>query len=152
MSQEDVLVDYLRVLAPYIGLTLRVDEHNCCRLKLREDLACQIEAALNGALQITTVLGILPAGRIRALAMKAALQCNGVMPPPSSILSYSPKHSVLILELHLPLGTSPETIQEAFKNHLELAVAWQDALRAGGGFPSPPDKRPSARDVRGEPR
>jgi hypothetical protein len=147
MSQEDSLVEYLRVLAPYIGLTLRVDEHNCCRLRLREDLACQIEASQDGSLQVNTVLGVVPAGRIKALAMVAALRCNGAAPPPYSILSYSLKHSALILELHLPAGTDSRKIEDAFRHHLELAVEWQDALKAGGGFPQPSETRPSAFDL-----
>jgi hypothetical protein len=143
MAHES-LEQYLSVLGPYVGLPLKADDRGVCRIALRDGLACQIESPLDGSFQLTSVLGELPAGRYKQQALQAALRTNGATPPPMTTLAFSAKRSALILQLLLPAGTQPEILCQRFTLFLEQALTWQDALRAGGGFPEPPPSLESA--------
>jgi hypothetical protein len=146
MTRDSALIEYLKILAPYIGMTLRVDEHGVCRLRLREGLSIEISSTLNEGFRVVALLAELPAGRFRQQVMTAALRFNGGSPPPWSTLAYTVKHSRLILQLELPPGSGEELVRTRFTEFLELAVQWQDSLKAGGGFPEPAAKLPSMLD------
>lgn len=143
MSRDTALVEYLKILAPYMGMTLRIDEHGVCRLKLREGLSCEVSTTLNEGFRVVAMLADLTAGRFRQQVMHAALRFNGGSPPPWSILAYTAKHAKLLLQLELPPGSGEELIRTRFTEFLELAVQWQDSIKAGGGFPEPAAPLPS---------
>jgi len=124
----------IKELGEALAIDLKVDEHECCLLKIEDKLSVQIEMYQKTGehVLVGSLLGELAAGSYRENILKEALVANGFPYPQYGIFAYVPDKNQLILYDLLKVS---ELNGEKFSDHLVLFVKkakeWQEAIGRG---------------------
>lgn len=112
-------------------MELSIDENNCCRLKIKNKFALQMEVYKKTGedLVIACVLGEVPPGKYREMLLQEALVSNGEPHPRYGIFAYSKDHNQLILYEILKMSQlTGSSLHDYIKVLSQKAETWYDAL------------------------
>lgn len=124
----------LNELGASIGVTLEVDAHGVCLLKLESECLLQLEwKSETMSLQLFAKLGQLPDHiPIRKALLLAALKANCPDIGQPMILSYSDVHRQLMLFQPIsPVAIEALQLVDLIVQFEKQALVWIEALRAG---------------------
>lgn len=138
--------DIINELGSEMGINLKPDSHESCKLEFVEGVSIQIDLAGNAdQVLIGCELGKLAPGTYRERIFKQALCVNGLSKEPRGVLAFSEKKSALIFFQFLPLSSlNGEKLFHFTQLFLENAKVWIEALKSGN-VPALPEaeRRPS---------
>jgi hypothetical protein len=130
----DPFEQLVRELSALLGIPLKPDHHQSCRLDFGQGVTVQMDLDHTAErIILGSTLGRLNPGIYREQVLRQALRTNGLAKRPRGTLSYSERTDSLILFQFLTLSiTTAESLKNALSIFQEHAYVWIQAIKDGG--------------------
>lgn len=131
--------ELLQALGKIFHLSLHVDYHNACSIRIREDLVIQLQLDTSQEnLWFFSKLIEVPPGKFRENVFKEALKANGQPDPRAGLFGYLPQSNHLVLFQKYPLAIlNGERLAGLLGAFLEMGESWRKAISSGLSAPPP---------------
>jgi hypothetical protein len=125
--------DLIRALGNEMGISLKPDPHQSCRIDFSEDIWVQIDLDSTAErILLGSQLGQVTLGPYRERIFLQSLKVNGSTTPITGILAYSEKTNKLILFQFLLIATlNGAKLHHCVQSFLEHATIWIEAIKRG---------------------
>lgn len=122
--------DLIQALGNEMGIQLRPDKRQSCRLVFPENIYIQIDLDSNAdQILVGSELGVLNPGKHRELVLEQAMRINGNPNANRGVLAYSEKNNTLVLFQTLSIYTlTGQKLFNFIKNFHEIAKNWHKAI------------------------
>ncbi len=125
--------ELLTELEPHMGINMKPDAQDCCRMRFDERIHLQVEFdRKTSKVLIHSELGYLPPGRFREDYLRSALIENGKRFPRIGVIAFSTKSSGVVFFDFVELDSvNGEQFYQYIQLFIEKAKKWVDGLEHG---------------------
>lgn len=140
----DAFEELLSRLGKILNLSLHLDKHHACSIRIHEKLTVQLQLDVSQEhLVLFSKVIEIPPGKFREEVLKEALKANGQKDPRIGTFSYLAKTNHLVLFQRYPLFLlNPERLANLFGAFYEYVDLWQEAIEKGQASPLPSPSKP----------